>query len=710
MFLVSQIQECVDQNSLFDLTCRLLRHVTGFDRVIIYKFDADWNGEVHAEACKPTMEPFIGLRFPHWDIPEQARAIMARIQLRLICDVDHQPVQIAAQDSTLPPLDISLAQCRAVSPLHMQYLRNMGTSASMTLSVVIDDVLWGMISFHHETPRRLPSETRQILTTGVLPIFCLKLGLLRDRAALSLSRQLDRLQTDIQAELEKGTNIAQLLSVVGPTVCSTLDVDGLVIATGSQNHALGYVPSQGAIEHLIKKARCAEHGTVVLESMKSEPSEFRDAWGDICGVLATSKSEDRCLLLFRRELIQNISWAGNPEKTIETVRGNKRLQPRGSFARYLEAAQQRCKPWSDADQYLSGQLWPLLSAAERQAFMTDLSRQQTLMINELNHRVRNILALVKSVSQRARKDKGSLESYSQALESRIMALAAAHDIGAGSAQSAVPIRQILALETEPFNMNNRFTVTGGNYNIRADLAPLFALVIHELTTNAVKYGALSNNEGVIDVHIAPTNDGISIDWVERGGPAVVEPTALGFGTTLIRQAVPYELNGSSSVEFTPSGFQATLHLPVATLDKSSIVDAPIAVAEGSQPVVVLDSAKDGVVLILEDNFMIATDMVAELEEIGFTALEVCASAEIALEFLESATPSMALLDINLGQGRTSEDVATELVGRGVPFAFVTGYGDTLSMPPHLSNIPALTKPVSQTVLRECVTRLIGSIE
>ncbi len=252
-FLISQIQECVDQGSLFDLTCRLLRHVTGFDRVIIYKFDADWNGEVHAEACKPTMEPFIGLRFPHWDIPEQARAIMARIQLRLICDVDHQPVQITAQDSTLPPLDISLAQCRAASPLHMQYLRNMGTSASMTLSVVIDDVLWGMISFHHESPRLLPSEIRQILTTGVLPIFCLKLGLLRDREALSLSRQLDRLQTDIQAELEKGTNIAQLLSVVGPTVCSTLDVDGLVIATGSQNHALGYVPSQGAIEHLIKK-------------------------------------------------------------------------------------------------------------------------------------------------------------------------------------------------------------------------------------------------------------------------------------------------------------------------------------------------------------------------------------------------------------------------------------------------------------------------
>jgi two-component sensor histidine kinase/CheY-like chemotaxis protein len=350
----------------------------------------------------------------------------------------------------------------------------------------------------------------------------------------------------------------------------------------------------------------------------------------------------------------------------------------------------------------------LLSAAERQAFMADLSRQQNLMINELNHRVRNILALVKSVSQRARKEEGSLESYSKALESRIMALAAAHEIGAGSAHASVSVRHIINLELRPYDTGSRFAVSGVDFEILAEVAPIFALVIHELMTNAVKYGALSVSAGRVDVEIAASGNGASLCWLESGGPTVVEPERFGFGTTLIQQAIPHEMNGRASIEFQPGGVTARLFLPSTVLDDNQRDSNPARLQPDirEKPTSATNGYVDGgVVLLVEDNFVIASGMASELREFGFCEVEICATAQIALEWLEAMTPDAAILDVNLGQGRTSYDVALALYEKTVPLAFVTGYGDGISVPARLSDVPVLTKPVSKERLYACLERL-----
>lgn len=254
-FLVDQIQHCTDEDILFHLTTRLLRHVTGFDRVMIYRFDSEWNGEVLAEARRGSLPSFDGLRFPHWDIPAQARAIMARIQVRLISDIDQVPVEVVAEDPGLPPLDLSLAHVRGVSAVHLQYLRNMGTGATMTLSVVLDDKLWGMISFHHKRPKVAPADIRQMLTSGVLPVFCLKLGTLRNQATLAISHRLDQLQANIQRDLEQETSIADMLDHAGPAICATMDVAGLAVMSGAETNTHGLTPPQPVLDALTERAR-----------------------------------------------------------------------------------------------------------------------------------------------------------------------------------------------------------------------------------------------------------------------------------------------------------------------------------------------------------------------------------------------------------------------------------------------------------------------
>lgn len=706
-FLTQQIQSCRDEETLFSHSCQLLRHITGFDRVLVYQFDAHWNGIVRAEARKSSMESFEGLRFPHWDIPEQAREIMARIQLRLICDTNNDPVPIVSSTTSLPPLDISLAQCRAASAIHMQYLRNMGSLATMTLSVVLEGKLWGMISFHHQRPKCSSPQIRQMLTSGILPTFCMQLNLLRYRESDFLSRQLYEIQSDIQIQVEKNSSISDLLSDVGPIICKTLTADGLAIVTGSNNYSFGKNPTQELLDQLVEKARADTQGMLVIEALSKEFPHYAEQCEGLAGVLAISKSDNRCLLFFRSEINQHLTWAGNPSKTIESVDGNNRLLPRGSFSRYLEIQQGRSKAWSEQDRHLVQQLWPLLSAAERQIFISNLSRKQTLMISELNHRVRNILALVKSVTKGAHNDTVSIEHYCQTIESRILALATAHDLGVDIASTAVSVKQIFALETQPFDSNGRFNITGDDIHLRAELTPILALVFHELITNAVKHGALSTPQGSIDVEIRCHNSDTKLIWIEKNGPPVKEPSSLGFGTTLINQAIPFELGGTSNIEFMGDGLRVTLGFPLTAIEKPSTVDSAIEDYSGTNEATA-SCATTELTLVLEDNFLIANAMVAELEGLGFSSVEMFASEQDALHFLESQTPGLAVLDLNLGQGKTSHEVASKLMERGVPTIFVSGYGDRFPIPPHLSGITTLTKPVSSNKLKHCLAGLLGT--
>ncbi|MEM9430062.1 MAG: HWE histidine kinase domain-containing protein [Pseudomonadota bacterium] len=702
--LISQLNEAETEEALFDVTVRLMRTVTGYDRVMIYRFDSHWNGEVVAEARKGSVEPYLGLRFPHWDIPAQARDIMRRVPIRVIADVDHVPARLRADRADRAPLDITLALMRGVSALHVEYLRNMETAATMTLSLVVSGQLWGMVSLHHKTPRVPTAHVRRLLGM-FLPVLRLRLELLTERARLAQTRRIDHLKHEVQKRLEEGSNFAS----VGPVICSTLGVDGVAVVVGSQNESYGEVPGQAVFDAVTKHA-VASGGLAAINSLRETFPALEQDLGSTAGALVLAQPDNRALVVFRGNAASPVAWAGNPEKTIEHVSGQARLRPRGSFSTYLQEVDGRCESWRDADRDALQRLWLLLSLAERRFYVEKMSRQQALMIDELNHRVRNILALVKAVSRKARSQYASLEDYADSVEARIHALAAAHDLGSGASSDAVSLHRLLQIETEPYLVSNgkRVVIRGVDALIRAEAAPIFALIIHELVTNAAKYGALSVDVGRVTLDIGAAEGGLLFNWTEEGGPPVAPPTETGFGSALIDRAVPHELGGTSRLEYRPAGVQAEIFVPDAVLlplDSGRITTSEAIETTVSMPLP--EGTLDGMILLLEDNFVIAAGMVEELEAIGAQDVETAATLSDAAEIMATETPALAILDVNLGRGGTSEALALELHAAQVPFFFVSGYGESVRMPPELDSVPRLKKPVAGRDLERAIAAVVS---
>ncbi len=708
--LVTRIQDAKTLDELFATTVKLLRFTTGYDRVMVYRFDPDYNGEVIAEACAPALDPLVGLRFPHWDIPPQARDIMRKVTTRIIADTAASPNDLVADRPDRAPLDMTQVLARGVSPIHMQYLRNMGVGGSMTLSLVIDGRLWGMIAMHRAQPAMPTLHVRQ-LCDAFIPLMVTKIEVLQQTRLLSLAKDLEKLQHDLREDLDQSNKIAPTFFKMSDRLCTGFYAQGIALVEEDEVHTYGSVPELAFFETLATKIADEAQGVVHHDDL---PQTFPDAsalLGSIAGVMAITLDARRALFVFRESRDHDVQWAGAPDKDIEVVSGNLRLMPRGSFEVYKQTIRGKSVPWSAAQVDLAGNIWRLLLASTRASMIAELqqSRLQGLMNDELNHRVRNILALVGAVSRRARDENVSIDAYKASVETRIRALAAAHEIGMGQSDEPVPIRRILQLEAAPHATGSAISVedASAHWNISPEMAAVFALVIHEAMTNAAKYGALSVPEGRLHITLQDADDGLHLDWVETGGPSVASPQRQGFGTGLITHAVGYEMAGRSTLHYDPGGVRIEIVLPYTILSPEPAApqtDATVEAPEGADafPAALLDLR----VLVLEDVYVVAADMQFALQDIGFTHVDICSTSASAEDVLDQSTVGLAILDINLGGQTTSFDFARRLKLAGIPFVFVTGYKGCDRMPADLHDNPVLIKPVGQDALATAVRALL----
>ncbi|KYF85532.1 hypothetical protein BE17_52010 [Sorangium cellulosum] len=347
------IERIQSAGGLFDaceVTAEEIRRLTGYDRVMIYRFDSDWNGEVIAEAREADIEPYLGLRYPASDIPPQARELYLRNWLRIIPDVGYQPSDIVPQPEA--PIDLSFSVLRSVSPMHIQYLKNMGVGASMSVSLIREGVLWGLIACHHRAARQLSFEIRQgcELCGRFLSIQLAAKEKLEDRGR---KLELKALSDEVVATVSGREDLMVGLAESAGALMQLADASGVALFHGDTVSPLGLSPAPEELRslHAWLRRNVADDPVFHTESLaRIEPAlaSIKDvASGVLC--ISIPEPDPWYVVWLRPEVIQTVNWGGNPEKPVESSAEGAVLGPRRSFALWKQVVEQTAIAWKPAE-------------------------------------------------------------------------------------------------------------------------------------------------------------------------------------------------------------------------------------------------------------------------------------------------------------------------------------------------------------------------
>jgi light-regulated signal transduction histidine kinase (bacteriophytochrome)/CheY-like chemotaxis protein len=713
--MIERIKSLNSIDVFVERTAKLVKATLGYDRVMIYRFEEDGAGKVISEAKERELESFLGQYFPASDIPQQARALYLKNTLRIISNARGERVAInPVLDASGEPLDLSFAHLRSVSPIHLEYLRNMGVSASMSISIIVDGVLWGLIACHHYSPRML-SMPERLAAEMFGEFFSLHLQALKQKRKLDTANQAHAALDTFLRIAAHHTDIEQLLVESFHDFTRLMPCDGVGLWLNGKWYGYGSTPPEEAIPSLVMFTTSMVEGAKIwaghsLTQQHPEAASYSDV---AAGMLAIplSQVEEKYLLFFRKELIQTLNWAGNPEKSYETGPMGDRLTPRKSFAIWKETVEMQAQPWTEADRQIAeAARVALMEIAFHHSELMAGERKraevrQRMLNEELNHRVKNVLAIIKSIVGNPKQQGRTLEDYITSLKGRIQALSFAHDqIIRGDGGGA--LKDLLDAELTPHKAGEgTITLDGPNVVLDSRAFSVMALVLHELATNAAKYGALAHNGGHLTVSWKLNEVGdCALDWRETLRSTLVPPSRTGFGTALINRSIPYDLGGKSTTTYLLDGLQVQMLLPARHVSSSSSVATSTIDHNTVTPSHHHEKGEPLKVLLVEDQMLIAMDVENMLEDNGIFGVETATSSGMALEKLKSFSPDIAILDINLGSD-TSIPVAQELLKRDIPFMFATGYSDSLSVPVELTNVPVIRKPYDEDALMSAIGRL-----
>jgi two-component system, chemotaxis family, sensor kinase Cph1 len=347
---ITQIQKAPSLLKMCEVVVQEVRKSTGFDRVMIYKFDAEGAGQVIAEDCLETLTPYLGLHYPASDIPKQAKQLYTLNWLRLIPNAAYEPVPLVPALNPLDncPTDLSLSVLRSVSPVHLEYLTNMGVAASMSISLIQDRTLWGLIACHHSSPRYVPYNVRT-LCEFVGQVMSVELANKTQYEDLDYKMALTELQGSFVESLSQSELFLEGLIALDSKLLELVSATGVAICAEDRIFCVGQTPPQSElaelrdwvsaqIEHNLLQTNALSEIYPVAESFKAVAS----------GLLALeiSKIHQTYIFWFRPEVIQTIDWGGNPNKPVEvTDAGEIRLSPRKSFEKWQETVQGCALPW-----------------------------------------------------------------------------------------------------------------------------------------------------------------------------------------------------------------------------------------------------------------------------------------------------------------------------------------------------------------------------
>lgn len=343
-------------HSIADLsrvTAQAVRRLTGFDRVLVYGFDEDAHGTVVGEDGNGRLPSLLDHRFPASDIPQQARELYRSNRLRLIPDSTYQPVPIvpAVNPATNQPLDLTFSTLRSVSPIHVEYMRNMETASSMSISILRAGRLWGLISCHHREPKSAAFEVRSLCDLYAR-IFSLRLS------ALEISQDYER-RTEVRsayskllAALAAHGDVSVALTEQGKNLLSFGEAGGAAILNDGRCTLLGRTPPEAFVHELatwlFQEPRPEVYAVDALPHVFAPAETFQDCASGLLAI-AISKLYPSYVLWFRPEVVQTVKWSGDPRKPVAAESNDQKIHPRRSFETWKETVRGKSAPWKASE-------------------------------------------------------------------------------------------------------------------------------------------------------------------------------------------------------------------------------------------------------------------------------------------------------------------------------------------------------------------------
>jgi chemotaxis family two-component system sensor kinase Cph1 len=348
--LLERLRATATLDDLLGRAVRIMREVTGHERVWAYRFAPDGHGVIVAEAKSDRLGSFLGLHYPEGDIPAQARALYLRTGVRTIVDSRAEPAGLVSSGPPTDPwVDMSDGALRAVSPMHIAYLRQMGVRASMSVALVVDGRLWGLLSAHHyDEPRRLGRRARAVVEMLGLLVGMQLDGFERADLASGLLT-LQQYQSRVLEQVATARTAPEGLTADPEALFGVCRASGAIVRVGNEIFLVGETPSKARCVELLGAlhARNDTGVVVAVDSVSDEHPEFADIAATAAGALwvPLSRRHANVIVWLRPEHVSEVTW-GNPVASVALgLDGDERLTPRGSFERWTETVRLRCRPW-----------------------------------------------------------------------------------------------------------------------------------------------------------------------------------------------------------------------------------------------------------------------------------------------------------------------------------------------------------------------------
>ncbi len=524
-----------NEQEIWDQLLNTISNIINYDRIMVYKFMSDGSGKVISEKTNNHLESYLGLHYPEHDIPRQARELYKKKRKRIFSDVYSHPVRILSRSGK--SVDLTFAASRAMSPIHGQYIKNSGASSSFSISIIIDDQLWGLVTCQNSEPKHIDLEDR--VQAGIFTVLASNAySSFKSKKELEYRIDLNEKLYALKSEFLEHGSLFESLDFNKSELRLMPKADGLAIISDNEIVTDGITPDREIINNIVNWAyENTSDNVFISNSFLKDYGSVLNLNSDTAGIIIyfVERSKKEILIWFRKEFDEHINWAGNPEKKIETFSKNgeeiRTVSPRESFQVFTENIKGKSKRWSSKNQIAVHLIRDLIFETSHKQYITIKKlNDQLKKVNEeldsfsytISHDLGTPLTVMKlnaqmllnSLGDIADKDKnkinsiiGEIDNIAEMMQNVLQLSRAKHsEIQLETIETNLTIRKITENAKITYDSQKSMVVIKECPEVLADKTMLHQVFLN-IINNAVKYSS-DREQPIIEIEGTEAGDQI----------------------------------------------------------------------------------------------------------------------------------------------------------------------------------------------------------